>query len=563
MTETLISKVAFYKRLADDNLIDSPHLVDFEVIISEKLVTWHYRLISNVIFKERVVFSNVEINSGIAFLNCKFEKGVVFNKVNSTNFNSSYNPNNCSVSFKNCKAEFIAFENDCFFKRSVSISDESQIERVSMNQTQIENSGFQIKKSTISYLEINKSKTEINLSNSNFSKLIRVDSLLGNIVLRRNKFEEDLMFWNIEGKFILNYNNFKDRFDIDGSRINNFVIIGDIFEKKGTFENRDMSGHNHETYLRELHISDVKLIEGFDFNGLGKDMDVLRLPITPTFEGLLKFDGWNIQDFLLSGVNQNLKLLFKRTSLRSFMIIDFTNYSDISFDKCRGFGDCTLNLSDCDLGLTKFNEFEFDSFLEIRIDNATLDNIKLSSCTWFKDEVLSINGSKTDYKRKREIYRQFKQALKTNGNQIESLIFQANELSTYSKELDTEQNKSLGDKVIMWISKSNDFGLNWIKPALILSIVTFAIYLLILPGISGKILFSLSLDTSDIIETWEVLTNNFKTFWNLFNPVRSFDLTYGDTIQSDWIYFIDLVHRVFLGIMIFQIIKAFRKYVSN
>ena len=72
------------------------------------------------------------------------------------------------------------------------------------------------------------------------------------------------------------------------------------------------------------------------------------------------------------------------------MINDFTNYSDISFDKCNGYGDCTLNLSNCDLGSTKFNEFDFNSFLEIRIDNISIDKINPTSSNWFKDEVIKI-----------------------------------------------------------------------------------------------------------------------------------------------------------------------------
>ena len=126
-------------------------------------------------------------------------------------------------------------------------------------------------------------------------------------------------------------------------------------------------------------------------------------------------------------------------SFRFFMINDFTNYSDISFDKCKGYDHSTLNLLDCDLGSTRFNEFAFNSFVELRFDNVTLDKIKPTNNKWFEDAVLKIEVAEQSeedrFKRKREIYRQLKQALKNNGNQIDSLFFQAREMESYRNEL--------------------------------------------------------------------------------------------------------------------------------
>lgn len=249
-------------------------------------------------------------------------------------------------------------------------------------------------------------------------------------------------------------------------------------------------------------------------------------------------------------------------------INDFTNYSDISFDRCRGNGDeAILNLINSDLGSTRFNEFNLKSFKVLRLNNVSVDKIRPSNVNWFDDNQVEIEiheqSESEKAKRKREIYRQLKQALKNHGNQIDSLIFQARELRCLRDELKNSKKYNWGERIIMTISQSNDYGLNWIKPVGIVFLVTFFLYIIILSGISDKILFSISFDKEDLIQTWEVFTNNFKTLWNLFNPVRRFDLTYGETIQSDWIYFLDLLHRIFLGIMIFQIIKAFRKYVTN
>jgi len=48
----------------------------------------------------------------------------------------------------------------------------------------------------------------------------------------------------------------------------------------------------------------------------------------------------------------------------------------------------------------------------------------------------------------------------------------------------------------------------------------------------------------------------------MFNPARKFSTVYGG-IESSWLQFFDLFHRIILGILIFQIIKGFRKLVTK
>nr|WP_315213566.1 hypothetical protein [uncultured Flavobacterium sp.] len=570
MSEKKLQKNDFYNSLKQDALGDRNIIVDFEVVIDNTIIDWHFREIKNIIFRERVVIRDVEINSGLFFINCEFINGIVFHKVTSTNYSSIYNSKNCSVLFSNCIASIIVFETNCFFARKINIENNCRIlGKIDLKSTKIVNAGFSIKESNINYIDISNSEFDINFSRSTFLKPLRVESLNGNITLISNEFSGWLKFWNVECNFsfTLNKNTFKDKFNVEGSRIKNLAIHGDVFEKKGEFENRDLSGNSLEAYLHQIYITEAKFTEGFDFNGLGKSIEKITLPITPEFVGVLKFVGWKVDNTYISGINQNLKLLFKSMSFRFFMINDFTNYSDISFDKCNGYDDSTLNLSDCDLGSTKFNEFAFDSFIKIRINNATLDKIKPTSSNWFKEEALEIGDgtqSKQDeFKRKREVYRQIKQALKSNGNQIDSLTFQAREMSSYRNELKNSQKYKFADRIVMSVSQSNDYGLNWEKTIGIVFLVTFIFYLIILPSISNTIGYTIAKDCSDLINTWDSVINNSKLFWQLFNPIRQVKVTYGENIDSGWIYFIDLIHRIFLGIMFFQIIKAFRKYVSN
>lgn len=569
MAINILSKTVFFDKLNNNEFFGDEVGCNYEIVIDSQIVNWDFRVIKNVTFDELVEVSNVDIKSGLAFINCTFKKGIALKDVESKNYDSNLNPNNFSILFSSCKASHISFTGKCHFEREILINEESSIGKLVIYGTQIVNSGIILKDSTVTKLfDISNAHFDLEINNSILVKQLRIETLIGDIAMLSSTFKDWVKFWNVECSYsiTLNKNKFEDTFDIEASRINGIFIHGDTFEKKATLENRDLSGKNKKTYLNEIYITEANFVEGFDFNGLGKSIEKITLPTTPKFQGVLKFEGWQVDSFLISGISQNIKLLFKRVSFRFFMINDFTNYSDISFDKCKGFGDCTLNLSNCDLGTTKFNEFEFDSFLKVRIDNVALDNINPMCSSWFKDEVLEIgDGTQTkqsEFKSKREVYRQIKQALKNNGNQIDSLIFQGRELLAYRNELKNSENYKFSDRIIMSVSWSNSYGLNWIKPVLIVIGVTLLIYIILLPCLSSKITYTISFTFENFKNTWVAFSNNFKIFWQLFNPIRKMNDICGKA-DSGWIYFLDLVHRIFLGIMIFQIIKAFRKHVSN
>ena len=569
MTGLILTQENFYTYLQTDTFPSGNIIIDFEVILDGQIINWQFRKLKNITFEKKVIVRNVEINSGLSFSNCRFGELIVFHNVKSTNYNVDKNKDNYSISFDKCSSNLIAFEEDCYFDRSVNIRNDCVIERISTHKTFINNGGFRIEKSVVSYLDISNSHFGLNLSHSVFNKAIRVESLIGDVSLMNNEFNDWITFWNVECRFSLssNKNIFKDKVNIESSRIKNLTIYRDHFHKKGELENRDLSGNGLTTYLKEIYISGTNFAEGFEFRGLAEQLDKLDIIASPELKGVLNFQGWKVDKTYITGVNQNLKLLFKSMSFRFFLINDFTNYSDMSFDKCKGYGDCTLNLSDCDLGATKFNEFAFDSFQAIRIDNATLDKIKPTSNTWFNDGVLQIgNGTQTkqeEFKSKREIYRQIKQALKNNGNQIDSLIFQARELSAFRGEQKNSEKYDWTDRIIMLVSQSNNYGLNWGKPAGIVFFVTLFLYILLLPYLSDKISYEVAFCPEDFKNTGKAFSSNLNVFWQLFNPIRQMKVTYGDDVSSGWIYFIDLFHRIFLGVMIFQIVKAFRKHVSS
>lgn len=225
-----------------------------------------------------------------------------------------------------------------------------------------------------------------------------------------------------------------------------------------------------------------------------------------------------------------------------------------------------LNLINCDLGSARFNEFDLASFDSIKIDNVLLDRIKASNVKWFDNDKLEIgsNPSEQDKQRGiREVSRQLKHAQSSSGNQIDSLLFKAREMEAYRNELKTSgKNYKCSDKVIMTVSRTNNFGLSWWKPTWIIFLITLGFYLIMLPIFSTELNYTFPSSLKDVGNTFSEWINNLDVFWQLFNPARKFTSVYGE-INSGWLQFLDLIQRIILGVFIYQIIKGFRRLTTK
>ncbi|TGV03395.1 hypothetical protein [Flavivirga rizhaonensis] len=567
MASIISGEENFYKALKNGHIHGDGDEIDFEVTISSSIVNWNYRIIENLIFNKPVSINQVDIKHGLIFKHCEFKLGLVFNEVTSSDDQHTNNPYNCSVLISKCKGQhiFLGYKNK--LQRSFIIDSNSEFDRVSVNTAVIER-GFKIKDSTINnILDITRGDFELELRNTTIDGNLRVETLKGDISILRCKIKEWSKFWNVEcpTSFTFNDNVFNGTFNIEASRIKGLFIHRDVFNKKFELENRDLHGAN-KANCDQIFITEAKFIEGADFNGLCLPIEKITLRLSPSFEGIVNFDNWKVDDLQVSGINQNLKLLFKRMVFRFVLFNNFTNYSDLSFDKCSATSNSPLNLSNSDFGSARFNEFDLASFDVIRIDNISLDRIKASNVKWFDNNKLEIvsNVSEQDKQRGiREISRQLKHALSSSGNQIDSLLFKAREMEAYRNELKSSgKDYKPSDKIIMTVSQTNNFGLSWWKPTWIIFLITIGFYLVMLPIFSTKINYTLASSWQDVSSTLSEWFNNLDVFWQLFNPVRKFSSTYGE-IDSGWLQFLDLFHRIILGVFIYQIIRGFRKLTNK
>ena len=258
--------------------------------------------------------------------------------------------------------------------------------------------------------------------------------------------------------------------------------------------------------------------------------------------------------------------------IRAVTMIGLTNFADLTFERCEAenkffqsedLPNSSMILAHNDLGKTKFIEFDFKSFDFIHVDNTTFNDIKTSSIKWFEDDKLRIDSNEVltekNYKRRREVYRQLKQSLISQGNNIDSLLFKAREMKAHRNELKNSGTYGWNERAIMAANWTNDFGLNWLRALGILACFNLIWYLLCLPLFTKDLWYNWSLPFTDWQTLWNNLYKELPIVGNLFNPARRFSETYGEN-TSRWLVFFDVFQRVILGIFIFQIIRAFRKF---
>ncbi|RZS93864.1 hypothetical protein [Aquimarina brevivitae] len=577
MDSSLITADSFIHRLSEGRMnSSSSYTVNQDVILNVENITWELGIIKNTIFTRNVSIYG-EVNSGLVFHNCTFNAGIIFRGITSENYSHNINDSNSVISFYDCKANNISFADGCNLQRGITISEHSVVEKVMYYNSSLKGT-FKISGSEISNLfDINLSKiTSLIIQSRSTVKSLRINSLIGDISLLKSTFTDNVNLWNVEiqNSLTLNYNTFEDTFEIKASKISAFNLHGDTFKKKARLENRFDNAQVRETYLNKLYLTDVNLIEGFEFDGMGKELLELKLPITTSFAGVLRFIGWKIKSTNISGINQNLKLIFTNTLFEKLTFNDFSNFANVTFDQSGANQDSDeetfIIAANTDFGNSKFNEFNFNSFDFINFSNTSLNDIVTINVIWFDEskiriDSLVLNSSKS-FRRIREVYRQIKQSLISQGNQIDSLEFKAKEMRAYRNELnaiDKEGGKySLPDKIIMKVNQTNNYGLSWWKPVWITLLLTLAFYIIELPLFSKKINYTPATNWEDLSTTLCEFWNNFDVYWQMLNPARKFSSVYGYN-DIAFLYFLDFLHRLILGILIFQIIKGFRRFSSK
>lgn len=539
-------------------------IITDKVIINEECIGENKSLeIDNIEFKNEVIIEKVISLKQLYFANCSFSKSITFRNSDFRilKANGKIYPDN--IKFKNSLINYIAIS-DLKLEGTLVFEDNCKINNISQTHKQSRFKQLIIRKSEISRLFIQNLSSQLSILESKV-KSLRAEKITKDIIIEDSEFVK-AAFLKIESDiFSVIENTFLESFILDDFHIKNIYFNKNKLFDRGLIKLSDYLSSLDNINTHTLQILSCEIGNQFNIYGdynKAKIID-LEFQLNHLSTGSFICQNLSIDKISISGVNSNSNILFKNISSRHIHLENLTNNSDLNFSSIRGLDNSEFLIENSDLGAIRLNDVDFNSFNNVTIKNSAIYRIVTSNVNWFEDLQLNVEG-KTEievYRNKREIYRQLKHALKSNGNHIDSLKFYSLELKAFNDELEVSKKSDWKDKFIMKVASTNDFGLNWYKPTIILILGTLVTYIMIVPLISNEI--SYCVDLNNYGNTLNVLGNNLDIFIKMFSLVRDVEPVNLEKYEEIVFKVIDLFHRIFVGIMIFQIIRAFRKHFLN
>jgi hypothetical protein len=573
-------------------------------------------------FKQRVFVNELNINQGLGFENCIFEESVHLNNVITNGYSELFSFYPANISFLGCtfKKEIHITGGATDIELSVLFEECIFDDVVDFNDIKIQQ-GLNFKKCIFKgFLDILNCiiNQKFNIENCTSEEKIRIEGgQMQSIVFNQATIHKKLFIWSPSVKMVI-FSDGEYHDDISLKTISNnseLSIKGSYFKKTFTVEYADKSSQVVQGF-NKIYLDSCAFDNGLNIEGIkGNSRDLITvekvdIKASAKLQGDITFSNLNIETVNLTGINFKANFTFNYIYVNLFAITYFYNYSKLVFLGIRPLLS-NFNIDKkiiqsstpeklvhetktregilffhSNLGAAHFFDFDFESFNSIYIYNTILSEIIVSNVKWFHPEKLKLEDEikllleyKTkkvkiteddilaiDYNSLRELFRQLKYACETQGDRIKALDFQKWEMIYHKKYLKLMKDRNLGDRIILWISQTNDFGQNWIKATWIALLFTFIFY------IPLAILGSPRIDTGTInfsvngARTFlgELFYYQIPAYFQLLNPTHSLnkDLLKLDNF-SGLIYFFDFLHRLVTSFFIFQIIFSFRKYIRR
>lgn len=509
--------------------------------------------ISNFTFHSPFILKDIQINH-ISFKKCIFKAGLSFEGIKCNDIEILECDIN-SLEFNKCQSHrympilenkigLINIYNYCEFGL-VNISGNKNI------------SIFYISQSNLSELNFvkNESVSSINLiEKSNITK----------VTIKQNQIEHNLTVNEIENnQLLIDENHFNKYFKISG------IKFSEIIEFKNNTTNDYCSLETNNT-------TTIRLTGGSNASGLlitqgphHTEPCIIKLDCNDDTKGRFSFIGLSIKSFQLIGTIRNAEINLDSLKVASLSFRGVNNYGQITLSDIHScLEKSKIILYRSTLGnLTLFN-CNLDEFNSIEVDSVHLTNLKAIQTKWFNPSKLNNeeNLATTRVLLNREIYRQLKLAMTAQADNVQALEFKNLEMAEYMKELKTKpiRNwKEFSDLVLMFLNRSNSYGVNWIKPALLAIFYTAFCYLVMS--------FIYYLNNPQIMNPECGNTNNFlmytwqnKTrFFQLLDPTFRLSEVFGYPSNLTFgLYAWATILKIGVAYLVFQTIAAFRKYLK-
>lgn len=369
--------------------------------------------------------------------------------------------------------------------------------------------------------------------------------------------------------------------------LNNVILsedasfIENVFNKSVKIDYKD---RNWKIKDPEVHFGKNIYLDKNDFNfgfEISEDdfrrlnIGLLYITFSSTTKGNIVFKKARIKRIKLDGILTNSEVIFSDISNDVVILDNFDNHGTLKFKKIKPSSNSAFGIRDSDLGSAYFINIPLNEYKRFEVQRSTLNKVQYSDVEWpldiFVSEAAHIIPVKEKYKRSQNVFRQLKQAAKSNDNKIDELLFQGKEWHFIEKS-GSKNNESpfwkFNDSFILFTNRTNSFGTNWVKPIIWLISFNFLFYVLILISLSPNISFY---EADQPIALWEIINLSYEKFWlylHFLNPTHN--LKHFEQILKDdgLLGFINntpamafnVIMRIFTGYFIYQTIVAFRKF---
>lgn len=379
---------------------------------------------------------------------------------------------------------------------------------------------------------------------------------------------------------------FKDSFHlVDLSVTGSVNVNGGDFQKYSWWGFQD----NPELYFRKGTFSDLQVGSwggGSKIKLLNIDCDRLEGRIT------LVHPRTTINKLLISGIANKLVLSVEQINVNDFQIVSFRNNAVFRLSGIKAVNNANDNSKFCvldsNLGKTElynidFRVFHYFTIVESVLIDSLFVNVKWKYCIHSGPIKHRYDYSKDDYDRNqllglitvvekyqlaiffkvkktkqfyeyfensRETYRQLKYALGKQGDIINEQRFHIMEMVSYYNSIDWKNN--FWNKAIVLLSyHTSNFGQSmwWPIRALLIGHTLFFL-IAMLTGLS-------SVHISFVNASWSALNTAVYEYFNFINPLHKVEEEH-----QNWTIIIDIFMRIWSSYMIYNIIRASRRFIK-
>lgn len=543
--------------------------------------------IENCIFEEIVELVGLDLKEGIKFSKCKFHKYLTFSVCKATKIDfRSFDPL-YSVVINDCTISESLGIGKCQLQRGISVAHSEMI-KILCHENSIYEGDIKIDAAKVvgdltSDFRYNKPSNGIRISNSEFHTNIKFENnIVGGYDFIKSTFHKVFLIWagECKGNIIFHDGTYNNDVKIEA------VKIGDGFSLKGTTFNKSLIinisdlrnkpqvfGEFKNLFIESISVKNQLEINDYDHVNK-KIINKIELQFSSELEGDIKFYNIKAKEISLTGSNYNSALFINNSEFNKIELNEFSNYSKVVFNTITSLIKKTSSfyILDSYLNGVSFSNFDFNDFSKIVLKGSSFANIECSNLTWFKPKKLQFvaDNDLGKFIAQRELYMQLKGEMKNQGNNIQARKFRHQEMKAHHWELknikaesNREKFSNWLDRFLLWTSRSNTYGENWLKPAGLAILFTLFIYFFIMVSLDTRLEWRIAHSWQEVGLTFKYYCENIMIVPILFNPAHSFkfDEVLGENANiTGATLFFDFLQRILMSYFIYQTIVAFRKY---